>query len=123
MVGPGADLAELAWAPDALIHNAKLSWREVDERTVEVSANSRGGLAAVRLYFDESGDIYEIRADERGSTENGKVIPRPWVGRFSDYALTGGRRIPTKAEVGYVYEHGYAAYWKGKITEYVVLAD
>ena len=128
--GPEADqseltryLAELPWAPDAMLHNPALRWRELDRQTIEVSADSNGGVAAVRLYFDDAGDIFEIQADERGSTENGQVIQRPWVGRFSAYGLLGGRRIPTKAEVGYVYDDGYAAYWRGEITEYELQGD
>ena len=31
-------LAELAWAPHAMLHNPQLSWREIDATTVEVSA-------------------------------------------------------------------------------------
>ena len=33
-------LAELAWAPHAMLHNPKLSWREIDAATVEVSGAS-----------------------------------------------------------------------------------
>ena len=47
--GPQADrgelmryLAELAWAPHAMLHNPQLSWREIDATTVEVSAESPG---------------------------------------------------------------------------------
>jgi len=126
--GPAADrselmryLAELAWAPDALLSNRALDWRTHADGAIEVSAESRGGRAAVRLYFNNDGDIYEIRADARDSTEGGKVIPRPWVGRFADYQMMGDRRIPTRAEVGYVYDDGYAAYWRGRITDYRIL--
>ena len=45
-------LAELAWAPHAMLHNPHLSWREIDANTVEVSAESHGrpgtGTAGVR---------------------------------------------------------------------------
>jgi len=33
-------LAELGWAPHAMLHNPQLSWREIDATTIEVSANS-----------------------------------------------------------------------------------
>jgi hypothetical protein len=45
-------LAELAWAPHAMLHNPQLSWREVDATTVEVSAESPAGPARVRLIFE-----------------------------------------------------------------------
>jgi hypothetical protein len=69
--GPQADkaelmryLAELAWAPHAMLHNPQLSWREIDATTVEVSAESPAGPARVRLIF-ENGDITRIEADDR----------------------------------------------------------
>jgi hypothetical protein len=123
--GPEADrselmryLAELAWAPDAAIHNAAIRWRTVSDKGVELEADSNGGLARVRLYFNTSGDIVEMQADARGSTENGIVVPRPWRGVYAEHREMGGRRIPTYAEVGYVYDDGYAAYWRGRITNY-----
>ena len=49
-------LAELVRAPHVMPHNPKLSWREIDASTVEVSANSPAGPGKVRLIF-ENGDI------------------------------------------------------------------
>ncbi len=128
--GPAADhsesmryLAELPWSPDAVLLNPSLCWRALGEESVEVEADTRGGRATVRLYFDEAGDVVEMQADERGSTEKGVVVPRPWRGRFSEHGVMGGRRIPTRGEVGYVYETGYAAYWRGRITEYRLLPE
>ncbi|PHZ86472.1 DUF6544 family protein [Paremcibacter congregatus] len=113
-------LAELAWAPDAVLHNKALGWRRLDERTVEVSADSRGTPVSVRLYFNEAGDICEIQADARGGAVEGATA-RPWIGRFSAYEIRDGRRIPTCGEVGYIYDTGYAAYWRGRITTYKIL--
>ena len=123
--GPEADrselmryLAELAWAPDAALYNTAIRWRALDDDVVELEADSNGGVARVRLYVNDLGDIVEMRADERGSTENGVVVPRPWRGVFSEHREMGGRRIPTAAEVGYVYDDGYKPYWRGRIIEY-----
>jgi hypothetical protein len=35
-------LAELAWAPHAMLYNPQLSWREIDAATVEVSGEESG---------------------------------------------------------------------------------
>ncbi len=123
--GPEADrselmryLAEIAWAPDAALHNRSLRWKQIADDAVEVSADCGAGRVAVRLYFNGEGDIVEMQADERGSTEGGKVVPRPWRGVFREHRALGGRCIPTRGEVGYVYDDGYAAYWRGRITDY-----
>ena len=133
MDGPGADeaelmryLAELPWAPDAMLHNPDLRWHQLDERCVEVEAGKAGSLAKVRFYFDDAGDIVEMQADARGRAEGMEVVPRPWRGYFSDYreiegafaGETGFRRIPTKAEIGWLLDDRYFAYWRGQIATY-----
>jgi uncharacterized protein DUF6544 len=70
-------LAELAWAPPALLHNPHLSWREIDAATVEVSAASADGPARVRLTF-ENGEIAGIAADDRPRAIRGRTVPTPW---------------------------------------------
>jgi len=114
-------LAELAWVPDAIYFNPHLRWKDLGNSTVQVEADSARGPAYVRLYFDRQGDLVEIQADEREAIEAGKIIRRPWRGLFSDYKQIGGRRIPAKCEVGYIYKDGYAAYFRGGVVEYKVI--
>lgn len=129
MGGPGAAhselmryLAELAWAPDAMYHNSQLRWSEPGNNMVIVEADSAGGPAQIRLYFDERGDLVEIQADGREAREGKTSVMRPWRGIFSDYREIGGRRIPARGEVGYVYDSGYAAYFQGEILDYRVIS-
>jgi hypothetical protein len=133
MTGPGADeaelmryLAELPWAPDAMLHNPNLRWHQLNDKTVEVEAGNGITVAKVRLYFDDAGDIVEMQADARGRAEGMEVVPRPWRGYYSDYreiegefaGKTGFRRIPTKVEIGWLLEDGYFSYWRGQIATY-----
>lgn len=100
-------LAELPWVPHAMAHNPELVWRELDEHAVEVSAR---GLA-VRLDFDEDGDI--VRASSELRRYEGR--PTPWAGAFSDYAVLGGFRLPTSAEVWWDLPAGRYVYWRGRV--------
>ena len=91
--GPDSDkgemmrfLAELPWNPDAILNASALKWRQIDARTVEVSIQTAGGLAAVRHLFDENGDIAGIIADDRPYLIDGRTVPMQWIGRFRDYA-------------------------------------
>jgi hypothetical protein len=43
-------------------------------------------------------------------------VTRPWAGRFSDYAVVGGIRIPTRGEVRWELPDGPFTYWRGTIT-------
>jgi hypothetical protein len=107
-------LAELAWAPHAILFNPFLRWREIDASTVEVSAGSAGGPARVRLIFD-SGGISRIEADDRPRTEGKRTVPRRWIGRFFDYRHMNGCRIPVRAEVSWVLPGGVFECWRGDI--------
>lgn len=124
-VGPESDkgemmrfLSELAWNPDAILNAEGLTWRQIDERTVEVSAPTAGGVATVRHVFDEAGDIVGIEADDRPYGVEGSSIPTRWVGRFRDYAQFGRYRLPKYGEVAWVLPAGEFVYWRGQISAF-----
>lgn len=127
--GPDADraeaaryLAELPWSPDAILLNRDLIWSETADG-VEVALGTAGGEARVAFYFDAAGDIVRMTAKDRAATQpDGSVRLLDWAGHFSDYGRVGGRRIPRRGEVGYIYPTGYETYWRGTITDYRVEA-
>ncbi|HEY2533003.1 MAG TPA: DUF6544 family protein [Xanthobacteraceae bacterium] len=110
-------LAELAWAPHAMLRNPQLSWREIDTTTVEVSADSQAGPAPVRLIF-ENGDITRIEADDRPRVIGRRLVPTRWQGRCCDYREMNGCRIPTRAVVSWLLEDGPFEYWRGQVTAF-----
>ena len=67
-----------------------------------------------------------MRSDSRARSEGNRVVNRPWQAFYRNYRRiegefakdTGYRRIPTEAEVGWVLDTGYFAYWKGQIATY-----
>jgi hypothetical protein len=108
-------LAELAWNPDALINVTGLTWRQVDDLTVEVSMETRGDSARVSLLFDAGGDIIGIDANDRPRAVGNAAVPTRWVGRFSDYAQSGDYRWPRHGEIAWVLPEGEFIYWRGDI--------
>jgi hypothetical protein len=123
--GPDSDkgemmrfLAELAWNPDAILNAAALKWRQIDERTVEVSIETAGGIAAVRQLFDANGDIVGIEADDRPYLVDGKTVPMRWIGRFRNYTQFGAHRLPSYGEVAWVLPEGEFVYFRGTITSF-----
>ncbi len=112
-------LAELPWAPDAILGNPDLEWRILARNIAEVRLATPAGAARVSFRFDAQGDIVEIEAKGRPARDaSGKEVLRDWRGYFRDYRQIGPRRIPGAAEVGYVYPEGYEAYFRCKITDY-----
>jgi hypothetical protein len=107
-------LAEIAWVPQAILANTQLTWREVDARTVEVATSVRNEQIAVRLVFNEAGDICQTIA-ERPRLEADNAITT-WIGEYDDYQLFNGARLPTRGEVRWELPGGPFVYWRGTIT-------
>jgi hypothetical protein len=108
-------LAELPWVPHAIESNPELSWRALEDGSVEVSTLVDGRAVSVRLSLDETGLIRSatgIRPRLAGKT----TIETPFVGRFGDYVELGGIRIPGNAEVSWELPEGPFTYWRGEVT-------
>jgi hypothetical protein len=73
----------------------------------------------LRFTFNAQGLIDSVRAEARGRTVEGRVIPTPWQGRFWEYNERGGMRVPLEAEVAWLLPDGPEPYWRGRIVEVV----
>lgn len=111
-------LAEIPWAPDAILLNRSLMWSVINERTFWVAAGSAAGRGAVRLDLDDDGRIGSIFAFDRPYTDGKLIDERPWSGRFSDYRLHAGRWIPFEAEVGWTVDGQVSNYWRGTLSSW-----
>lgn len=105
-------LAELPWNPDAILNARGLTWRVIDEESVEVSLETSNGVARVTLQLDEAGDIIAIEAAERPRAGD---TPARWIGRFSNYAQVGAYRFPRHGEIAWDLPQGEFIYWRGDI--------
>lgn len=95
-------LAELPWAPDAMIGNPDLVWRQTGPARAEVRLQTAQGTAYAVFDFDAEGDIVAVSASGRPVRgADGRIAPRDWHGTFGDYARLGSRRLPGRVEVGY----------------------
>jgi len=71
----------------------------------------------VRFNVDDM--IASMRAEARGATINGVIVATPWEGRWSNFALRDGMRIPLAGEVAWMFPAGPRPYWRGGITSIV----
>ena len=116
-------LAELPWNPDAMLNASALQWRQLDEKTVEVSLMTKGGLALVRLMFNGAGDVVGSEADDRPMSVGSSSVPTRWIGRFSDYGQVGSYRLPRHGEVAWLLPAGEFLYWRGQIVSITPAVD
>jgi hypothetical protein len=108
-------LAELAWAPDAILRNTELRWREDEPDTLVVGAGSSETAAEVVLNLDNEGRISGAFAPDRPRSVKAPFLPTPWRGRFSDYRRHHTMWLPFAAEVAWVIDGEEAVYWQGEI--------
>lgn len=109
-------LAELPWAPDAILKTPGLTWREQADGGFEVETETASGPAKVTLWLDESGA--KVRAESRPRAVKGGAVPTPWEGRFWNPQRVGDRLLPSEAEVAWMLPEGPFVYWKGKLLDY-----
>jgi hypothetical protein len=111
-------LAELPWAPDAILRNAELEWRVVDPRTFVVSAGKGRTRGSVTLRLDEQGFVRAIEAEDRPRKEGGGFVERPWRGRFAAYEQHDGRMVPSRGEMGWVIDGEAIDCWFGELRDW-----
>lgn len=108
-------LAELPWAPDAILRNTGLRWREDGPDRLIVGAGSGDTVAEVTLNLDSEGRIAGTFAPDRGALIDGITVPTPWRGAFADYRLHDDVWLPFSGEVSWEMPSGTFTYWQGRI--------
>lgn len=111
--------AEAAWYPTALLPSQGVSWQAIDDRSARATLRDAGLAVSLTFDFDAHGLIAAVRADARGRSVGGAMVQRPWEGRWSDYRLRDGMRVPMRGEVAWLLppsEGGRKPYWRGTIT-------
>jgi hypothetical protein len=106
-------LAELAWAPQAILLNPDLRWKV--ERPDQIVVSAGDAAAEVLLSLDGLGRIAGALAHERPRAVGGALIPTPWQGRFSDYRQHEGFWLPFAGQVAWVIDGVEQIYWKGRL--------
>jgi len=107
--------AEAAWYPTALLPSQGVQWEAVDDASAKATLKDGETTLTMLFRFNESGLIESVRAEARGRTVAGAVIPTPWEGRWSNYELRDGVLIPLEGEVAWILPEGPKPYWRGRI--------
>lgn len=108
--------AEAAWYPTALLPSQGVRWEAVDDTSAKATLRDGSTTLTMLFRFDEAGLIASVRAEARGRSVNGAVVPTPWEGRWWSYAVRDGMRIPLAGEVAWLLPAGAKPYWRGRIT-------
>jgi hypothetical protein len=108
-------LAEAPWFPYALLPEAGVTWRAIDERRALATLRDGAVAVALEFTFNEAGDIERSYTPARPYEDRGAFRPLPWGGTNSRWEERGGVRIPVQSEVAWYFPAGAAPYWRGRI--------
>lgn len=111
-------LAEIPWAPDALLCNTALRWRLDAQGGLIVEAGAGDTAVEVHFTLDAEGRIAGAFAADRPRSASPPILPTPWRGRFSDYRCQAGMWIPFAAEVGWEIDGVERVYWQAGLTRW-----
>jgi hypothetical protein len=89
-------LSEAIWFPTALLEN-HVSWAQIDENQARVTIEHSGVQSSGVFHFNERGQILNF-VTERYSTEEGKLVLRPWSTPIQGYKEINGFNIPYKGD-------------------------
>ena len=116
-------LAEIPWAPDAILHNRELAWRTDGPDTIIVTAGLGDAKSEVTLSLNGDGRIETVFAADRPRSATKPFLPTPWRGRFSDYRQQGNVCLPYSGEVGWEIDGIENVYWRGDIKSWEAIPE
>lgn len=116
-------LAELAWAPDAILFNDDLRWRREGPDKLAVSAGMGDTAAEVILNLDTEGRIAGCFAPDRARAVKPPYLLTPWRGHFSDYRRHNDMLIPFAAEVAWEIDGVEHVYFQCTVDDWQTLGD
>lgn len=111
--------AETAWYPTALLPSQGVLWEAVDDTSAKATLKDGETTVTMLFRFNQNGLMESVRASARGRTVAGTVIPTPWKGRWSNYEVRHGMRIPLAGKVAWMLPEGPKPYWRGRITKLI----
>jgi len=114
-------LAEIAWAPAAILLNRSLRWRTDGPDTLSVSSGTGDTAAEVFLTLDSNGRIASGFAPDRPRSATAPTLPTPWRGRFSDYRLQSDVWLPFAGEVAWEIDGRQVPYWECRIETWTAI--
>ena len=108
--------AEAVWYPTALLPSQGVRWEAVDAASARATLTD--GMLAVTLLFRFSPDglVDTVLAQARERVVDGRSQTAPWEGRFWNYAVRDGMRVPLDGEVAWLLPEGRKPYFRATTT-------
>ena len=95
-------LAEAAFYPTALLPRPGVQWTAADDSSSKATLQDGETASTLLFRFDENGLIKSARAEARGRTVAGVMVPTPWEVQWTNYEQHDGMCIATEGEVAWL---------------------
>lgn len=112
-------LAEAVWCPTALLPAAGVIWTAVDDSTARASLSAGTVTVTLDFHFGADSLVRSVFTAERQYAKDGRTMPMPWQGRWTEYGERNGVRVPLAGEVEWLLPEGPQPYWRGRAVEIV----
>lgn len=103
------------FAPACLI-DKRLSWKEIDSLSCEVTFENGKYKVSAILYFNEKGELINFVSNDRSALQDDGTLKQvKWSTPVSEYREINGYKIATKGETIWNYDEGNFTYGKFKL--------
>ncbi len=106
---------EAPWYPTALLPSQGVVWSPVDEHSANATLKDGEHTITLLFRFNAEGLIESAFAEARSHGTGASAVMMPWQGRFSNYAVRDGIRVPLEAEVEWLTPAGPKPYCRVKL--------
>lgn len=110
-------LAEAVWVPTALLPRHGVKWTAIDGGRALATLTDRSTSVSLEFRFGANGLVTEIYSPARPRIVGDRVLPTPWLGRWSHYERRQGMLVPTTGEVAWLLPEGALSYWRGRLVD------
>jgi hypothetical protein len=109
-------LGEVAWFPTAWL-SPHIRWDAIDASRARATISlPEGAEASGVLHVDREGRFTQISA-HRYRDEHGRLVLRPWTGRWNEYREVHGIRVPMRAEAVWELASREFSYFRGEVVD------
>jgi hypothetical protein len=109
-------LAEAVWMPTVLLPSQNLHWEAIDDTKARATLTDGAVSVSIEFRFNAEGFVESIFSPARSRTVGKDLVPTPWQGRFWNYQIRDGMRVPAEGEIAWLLPTGSQPYWRGKVT-------
>lgn len=108
-------LAEAVWMPTVLLPSPNMRWEAIDDNKARATLIDGAVSVSLEFRFNAEGLVESIYSPARSRTVGKALAPTPWQGRFWNYQIRNGMRVPTQGEVEWLLPKSPLPYWRGKV--------